>query len=96
VFTIQSFVGINDFDNIDITIYPNPVRQELTVNIIGLNGLTEIEIYDIAGRKINSENIIINQNKHQYKYNTTNIPTSTYMIIINNDNKKFVRRFIVE
>lgn len=71
----------------DITIYPNPVTDILTVQ--SSEKINDIEIYDISGKKIK---VTTNDNK----VNVKNLPSGSYIIRLTTQagmiTKKFIKR----
>lgn len=61
------------------TIYPNPADEMITINVPqGSEG--SISLYDITGKVLNQGNVTNGTTK--YNINTTDLPSGTYMILI--------------
>ncbi len=55
----KQIAGINDQENISISIYPNPVSERMTVNTSGSpNKYYRFEIFDATGRILKQSNLI--------------------------------------
>jgi len=55
-------VGVNEpsNNNLTLTVYPNPFNNELTVNYEPKNNTAKLEVYNLIGEKIKSQNITEN------------------------------------
>ena len=49
--------GINDNQNPEISIYPNPAKDKLNIEGIALDGSVQIEIVDVTGRVVTKNNL---------------------------------------
>ena len=78
-------VGIADVDNLEgIVIYPNPTTGKLTINA---EGVTKVEVFDHAGRLVNT---FVNTNQ----LDISQLPTGTYALRITLQKGSTVRRVI--
>ena len=75
----ESLLGVNDLKKEAITVYPNPTTGELSIRNYEL-GITNIEIYDIYGRKQSSNHLISKSSNHLI--NITNFPAGLYFVKI--------------
>ncbi|UII24112.1 AbfB domain-containing protein [Fulvivirga ligni] len=73
--------------NKDLKIYPNPSTH--TLNIIGLQESTHMEIFDLSGSRISSTVIEPGQS-----IDISQLKAGTYLIQLTNINGSFVRKFI--
>ncbi len=94
-FTSYSFnrhipVSADQLEDSDITIYPNPVENSLTIRIND-NQETYCLIRDMYGRVLSTNSIII-----QKQLNVTHIPSGIYFIEIIQDGQKIYSRKIVK
>ena len=71
--------------NLEITAYPNPTTNYLTLNV-GKAELSTLnfQLYDISGKIIESRKIISNSET----IGTENLPSATYFLKVNNDNNE--------
>ena len=77
----EATLGVNDIENATVSIYPNPVQNELTVSGIAIKNYT-VSIFDIQGRLV-SENVSeISENV----INTANLDSGVYFLNIRNGN----------
>ncbi len=96
IFQKSTTIGpaINNTDDINITVYPNPTDDRITIDFsqINLNNI-ELEIKDILGKTVMKE---ININTNKVEINTSALSKGVYFIHIINDGrnveaKKFVK-----
>lgn len=85
-------VGVYEVSqNNEITIYPNPVDDELTIQFESIIDSGTIKIFDLRGKQelsyevINSNNAIIN---------TEELPIGTYIVMINAKERVITKRLI--
>jgi hypothetical protein len=74
-----------------IDIYPNPVSNELTIEIKGNNTNARLEIFNSIGLLVYFENVSINTNVH-----TSNFAPGIYFIKVKNDKTFEIRKIIKE
>ncbi|MFP9098080.1 T9SS type A sorting domain-containing protein [Flavobacterium sp. RHBU_24] len=68
-----------------VTVYPNPVKDVLTITGNGMAANTGTEIYDLAGRRIFYEKLSGNT------LNVSALPSGIYMVKIGGGSAKFVK-----
>ena len=70
--------------DIDILVYPNPVKDQLTITLSNTN--VKIEMYDIIGNLIYVNNAPMNKNIFQ----TSQLPKGLYTIKVGSLNRKLI------
>jgi hypothetical protein len=78
----------NNNDNL-VKIYPNPVKEKLTIE--NIENIEKVEIIDILGQK---RPIFLNENKREIS--TNDLPNGVYFLKIYHSKKVIVRKFLVE
>jgi|GEM_PF-1712254 len=82
-FAVTAFLSLSvdehEFSN--FTYYPNPVKNNLTIN--NFNPIQKIEIFDLKGKKI----IQNNYNSTLIEINLSNLPTAIYIARIKTENE---------
>ena len=69
-----------------ISLWPNPIKSKFTAEIsFPENGTATLEITDIAGRVILSENRVLEQGMNTVEINTENLVTGTYFFRVKSD-----------
>lgn len=74
-------------DVVNITPYPNPATSVLNIPVANLDGAATLEIVDVAGRSIRTENVAINGTQ-TLSVDVANIPAGTYLFNMNFENGK--------
>jgi hypothetical protein len=82
--TVNSPTSIINISEIPLTIYPNPVKDNLY--IISADQMEKAEIYTLAGKMVKSEQISGNS------INVSQLPQGIYLIKIGNCREKFVKK----
>lgn len=87
---VTSCSGLNQLNNSNWTIYPNPVRDQLHIKTAGSNGDYTISIYSIDGRLIEKGiHTIVNE----AIINTSMLSEGSYMITLSNSEGAITIRF---
>ena len=76
------------FDNNTIAVFPNPSSG--SVNILSAKTLGVIEIYNLMGQKILTQN----ESSNQVNINVAHLPSGTYLLKSNAYGKVAVTRFV--
>ncbi len=88
-------VGVEENKTSKLNIYPNPTSSNL--NIILPNSLSSnsnIELRDLSGRIVYSDNNIIGQSN--IIINTSSIVSGIYFLTVNNNNQKLVEKVVIQ
>lgn len=79
----------------NIKLYPQPVKDQLTIFISEPEDSYDIVIYSILGQEVVSENKRTNLNTQTLSLNLSNLASGIYLLkLSNNDSNNFVRKFI--
>jgi subtilisin-like proprotein convertase family protein len=78
-------LGVDDQNQLDISIYPNPVIDKLFIK--GLSNPTKISVYDLLGKLVLSKTI-------SSEINVDNLQSGIYIVKIVDNQKEIVRKFI--
>ena len=73
-FTIDTGLSTTNNEKLDMRIYPNPVNENFVTIISPVQGLKEIEVYSVTGRKV------MNTSTHKSTLNLSSFNTGFYMI----------------
>ena len=82
----------NEFINIELDIFPNPVQDILTIKTQDV--IKAVSIYDISGRMINTVVLIGNQN--EIEINTSNLTQGTYFVKVKTERGVGIEKLIKE
>ena len=83
-------VGVGEQTGNNITLYPNPVNDKLTIEAEAALGT--IEIYNLMGALVYSQKGCTNK----VEINTSDLQSGIYFIRMTNDNASETRRFVKE
>lgn len=78
-----------------ISIYPNPVKTEFTINIpsgMDLSGITTVSIYDFTGKLVSTDRINLNK---QTTINVNKLLNGAYMVKISGNDIDYSQKIIV-
>ncbi|WP_338759441.1 T9SS type A sorting domain-containing protein [Bernardetia sp. ABR2-2B] len=96
--TLSNTIVFRRNNDLDITIYPNPISSGQNLNIEGLNGEWKAILYDMAGRSIESWNITFDRQTYTTPF--PNLQRGMYIIQLesldNNEEGKIIKKIIVE
>lgn len=88
---IEEYSGFNS-----ATIYPNPTSRDINVKILSeLNETMTVQISDMTGRLISSENVQVMGN-HVYTRDVSNLSKGIYVMKLQTSKGKSIQKFIVE
>jgi len=51
-FVVEGTLGVNDLNKLEMIIYPNPVDGDIVTIQSPIDGLKEVQIYTVTGRKV--------------------------------------------
>ena len=86
-----TYLNIPESDNNGIRIYPNPVRDELTIDNVQLIMSNNVEVYDVSGKKIDNCGLsIVNS------IDVSTLPAGIYFVKIETDKGIVTKKFIKE
>ncbi|MCX6232658.1 MAG: T9SS type A sorting domain-containing protein, partial [Bacteroidetes bacterium] len=92
-----STVGINEISNtINCQIYPNPTSGLITVAINGSNSSLNLQLYDIVGKLIYEEKLLLKNQSITKNLDLSAYPKGIYFIKLSNKNTSKVERLILE
>jgi hypothetical protein len=88
-----STLGVNSYENSVFTMYPNPVKNNITIAINTANPVefTTAEIYDLTGRRVQLTAV------NNLNINVDDLSTGTYILkLTDSNNKNYTQKFIKE
>jgi hypothetical protein len=88
VFSLQSQSAIDEFDAPELSVYPNPVQDELRVNIPAFGKTEFLTVTDLSGRVVASRRIA----SIQEKINVSHLPAGIYLVRAGDYRGKFVKK----
>ena len=94
---VDNSLGIADIDDIDfLKVYPNPTRDILVLemNNAYVSSTAKIDLLDITGKSILHNKIVSFDQKNKITLKTSTWAKGIYILIINADNKKIIKKII--
>ena len=89
-------LAVNEVKNSKgISIYPNPVRNEFTIQTpsnVNLSGITTVSIYDFTGKLVSQKSINLNK---QSTISAANLINGAYIVKVNNNSIDYTQKIIV-
>ena len=89
-FTIDSGLSNSDNEMPDMKIYPNPVNDDFVSIISPFEGLKEIEVFSINGRKV------IDISTHKSKLDVSSLTSGFYMINVTINGQSRLSKLIIK
>lgn len=86
-------LGLEETEGLDLAIYPNPASDYLIISNKCQNKITNIEMIDIAGRKVLEDNVVTSS---IYKLDISSIPTGVYILKMDIEGKLEHRKIQVK
>ena len=86
----SSSLSVNDFDNLDVSIYPNPVDGNFVSIQSPTNGLKEIQVFDILGKRV------INTTLASDSLDISELNSGVYMVKVTVENQSKVSKLIIK
>jgi len=80
-----SYVGIDDINDSNYKIYPNPTNSIFNIGVKDNNEKIKVEIYDMTGRRVISTKNVVSQT---ITLNVNNLQSGHYIVKIINDSGK--------
>lgn len=98
-FAITAVTGLNQYSSTvnQIQLYPNPFSSTVKIDIRANNNLdadkTVINVYDILGNLVKSENIKLTENLSK-TYDFSNLANGSYIVVVTDGKQKSTARLI--
>ena len=94
-FGIQT--GLNDFENVQINLYPNPASSYVNVQVEAADAQEfSAKVVDMMGKTVYVDQFNHNGGTDLYQSPVSNLSKGVYFLHLNNSNGSTVRKFIVE
>jgi len=86
----ESANSIEDLSITNFTIYPNPNKGQFSIVNEGVNGNYLIELFDVTGKVVYSEQVQLNSNARTV-INSTDVNTGIYLVKMTNTDENYQR-----
>jgi len=91
--SITISVGINDIEADNISVFPNPVNDNLNIKVSGNQKIEKIQIYNIDGKMIFDETLT-KQNSDYYTIDISGYSKGIYFLNIQLSTKAIIRKIV--
>ena len=88
-FTIDTGLSTTDNEKLDMRIYPNPVNENFVTIISPVQGLKEIEVYSVTGRKL------MDTRTYKSTLNLSSFNSGIYMVKVTINDQSKVSKLVV-
>ena len=88
-FTIDTGLSTTDNEKLDMRIYPNPVNENFVTIISPVQGLKEIEVYSVTGRKL------MDTRTYKSTVNLSSFNSGIYMVKVTINDQSKVSKLVV-
>ena len=91
---VSVYTAVNELQNSNLSIYPNPAVNETFVTVENA-GLNTISVYDIQGRMVSTESVeaVVGE---QVRINTEMLNAGVYFVKVNNDSAIQTAKLVVK
>ena len=90
--TIEEGVGINDVDNVNMQLFPNPASRQVTISANGIEGRVNAAIVDLNGRTVMEQSA----NAQSFTFDLNGLARGAYFVRLTGENINAVRKLVVE
>ncbi len=88
---VSFVVGVKEISNaIELSIYPNPTRDMLNLEVTGINGGFLFSVYDAIGSLLMSEQV----NDSRTKLSVANLAVGPYMLVLHSNHVAISKSFV--
>ena len=84
----QGITGDTGFNSSEMSIFPNPAKHTLNISLVEANGKDYV-IYNIMGQ-------VVGKGNYTESLDVSSLQSGVYMLEVNTDNNKLMKRFIKE
>ncbi|AEV31595.1 PDK repeat-containing protein [Owenweeksia hongkongensis DSM 17368] len=77
-------------------VYPNPVGDVVNISLSENIGLKNISVYDLNGKKLNSEKVLKSSRGETIKFSTQHLNAGSYLLELESDKGETYRKVIVK
>jgi hypothetical protein len=83
-------LSLDKVKTVDFSIYPNPSKSKLNINLVQNNVATKVEVYDILGKRVYANSLT----DLKSSINASNWNSGVYLVKISNDLGTQTKRFV--
>jgi hypothetical protein len=86
--------SIEDLDNLNINVYPNPSTGMVSIDLSLLQGQVRVLVSDFNGRIL--YDVAVDENDRKPVYDLSNTARGVYLIKVTNKGKEYNRKVVIE
>ena len=75
--SVAQNIGTVQKEIVDLSLFPNPAKIYINLNLKGWGGMTSICVYDMSGKLVQSKQVI---NANQSKLDVSSLKSGVYML----------------
>ena len=95
--TLEETTGIEDMENIDFKLYPNPAVNYINIRSNSIkDDYVEIMIYDLTGKAVKSKGIYLENDLNVTFYFENELNAGIYFVRVKSTDKDVTQRFIIK
>ena len=92
---VQILSGVKEsLKELNVLIYPNPVKDILTIEMGGEGVEHKIDIFDLNGKKLLEDRLFAGSNTETFQVNISRLPKGMYVLKIGNSLKGLTKRIV--
>jgi hypothetical protein len=92
--TVTDDLSIDDNSFANVEVYPNPVKENLTLSNSRNIFINSVSLYDVVGRAV--KRISVNNNSAELRFNLSELSAGTYIMVLDSDLGQFEKQIIKE
>jgi len=81
----QNTLGVNDYENSQLSVYPNPAKDNFTITGSSLTGKAEVKIYNMLGQEVYQE--MFENAQNELNVNGLNLVSGLYLVKVKSNEK---------
>ena len=89
-FVVEGTLGISDTDSLQMSLYPNPTDGSYVTIQTPFNGVKEVQVFDILGKRVINTNLISDL------LDISKLNAGLYMVKVTVDNQTKISKLIIE
>lgn len=80
----------------NFNVYPNPATESLNVTIENVSEMSDVAVYDLAGKMVMHQSIEASQSSSPIKLDISNLNKGSYIVSISNNKESYTQHFVKE
>ena len=89
-FVVEGTLGVNDFNSLEMSVHPNPADGNYVTIQTALNGVKEVQVFDILGKRVINTNLISDS------LDISELNAGIYMVKVTVENQTKISKLIIK